>query len=149
MDFSVSAALFNRKELMSQHIVPMRVYFVIFFVLMILTATTVWVAFFDLGAWNDVVALGIASSKGMLVILYFMHVRYSSRLTWIFASVGFLFLIILLAFTMSDVLTRDWIPVSAGWVVGHSRISYCFEHYLQSNQFLTFCPLFPILLQVY
>jgi len=100
---------------MSQHIVPMRVYFVIFFTLMILTATTVWVAFFDLGAWNDAVALSIASTKGMLVILYFMHVRYSSRLTWIFASVGFLFLIILLAFTMSDVLTRDWIPVSAGW----------------------------------
>ena len=100
---------------MSQHIVPMRVYFVIFFALMILTATTVWVAFFDLGALNDAVALGIASTKAMLVILYFMHVRYSSRLTWIFASVGFFFLIILLAFTMSDVLTRDWIPVSAGW----------------------------------
>ena len=100
---------------MSQHIVPMRVYFVIFFVLMILTATTVWVAFFDLGAVNDAVALGIATTKAMLVILYFMHVRYSSKLTWIFAATGFLFLIILLAFTLSDVLTRDWIPVSAGW----------------------------------
>jgi len=77
---------------MSQHIVPMRVYFVIFFALMILTATTVWVAFFDLGAVNDAVALGIASTKAMLVILYFMHVRYGSRLTWIFAAVGFFFL---------------------------------------------------------
>ena len=93
----------------------MRVYFVIFFALMILTATTVWVAFFDLGAVNDAVALGIASTKAMLVILYFMHVRYSSRLTWIFAAVGFFFLLILLAFTLSDVLTRDWIPASAGW----------------------------------
>jgi len=100
---------------MSQHIVPMRVYFVIFFALLILTATTVWVAFFDLGALNDAVALGIASTKAMLVILYFMHVRYSSKLTWIFAAVGFFFLVILLAFTLSDVLTRDWIPVSAGW----------------------------------
>ncbi len=100
---------------MSQHIVPMRVYFVIFFALMILTATTVWVAFFDLGAVNDAVALGIASTKAMLVILYFMHVRYSSRLTWIFAAVGFFFLFILLAFTLSDVLTRDWIPVPGGW----------------------------------
>ncbi len=100
---------------MSQHIVPMRVYFVIFFSLLILTAVTVWVAFFDLGAVNDAVALGIASTKAMLVILYFMHVRYSSKLTWIFAATGFLFLIILLAFTLSDVLTRDWIPVSAGW----------------------------------
>jgi len=100
---------------MSQHIVPMRVYFIIFFALMILTATTVWVAFFDLGALNDAVALGIASTKAMLVILYFMHVRYSSKLTWIFAAAGFFFLVILLAFTLSDVLTRDWIPVSAGW----------------------------------
>ncbi|MCH7680350.1 cytochrome C oxidase subunit IV family protein [candidate division KSB1 bacterium] len=100
---------------MSQHIVPMRVYFVIFFSLLILTAVTVWVAFFDLGAVNDAVALGIATTKAMLVILYFMHVRYSSKLTWIFAATGFLFLIILLAFTLSDVLTRDWIPVSAGW----------------------------------
>ena len=100
---------------MSQHIVPMRVYFVIFFALMILTATTVWVAFFDLGPVNDAVALGIASTKAMLVILYFMHVRYSSRLIWIFAAVGFFFLFILLAFTLSDVLTRDWIPVSDGW----------------------------------
>ncbi len=100
---------------MSQHIVPMRVYFVIFFALMILTATTVWVAFFDLGPVNDAVALGIASTKAMLVILYFMHVRYSSRLTWIFAAVGFFFLFILLAFTLSDVLTRDWIPASGGW----------------------------------
>jgi len=100
---------------MSQHIVPMRVYFVIFFSLLILTAVTVWVAFFDLGAVNDAVALGIATTKAMLVILYFMHVRYSSKLIWIFAATGFLFLIILLAFTLSDVLTRDWIPVSAGW----------------------------------
>jgi len=100
---------------MSQHIVPMRVYFVIFFALMILTATTVWVAFFDLGPVNDAVALGIASTKAMLVILYFMHLRYSSRLTWIFAAVGFFFLFILLAFTLSDVLTRDWIPVPGGW----------------------------------
>ncbi len=100
---------------MSQHIVPMRVYFIIFLALMILTAITVWVAFFDLGAVNDAVALGIASTKAMLVILYFMHVRYSSKLTWIFAGVGFLFLVILLAFTMSDVLTRDWIPASSGW----------------------------------
>lgn len=100
---------------MSQHIVPMRVYFVIFFSLLILTAVTVWVAFFDLGAVNDAVALGIATTKAMLVILYFMHVRYSSKLTWIFAATGFLFLFILLAFTLSDVLTRDWIPVSAGW----------------------------------
>ncbi|MFQ5676692.1 MAG: cytochrome C oxidase subunit IV family protein [bacterium] len=107
---------------MAQHIVPTRVYFFVFAALMILTGTTVWVAFFDLGPLSDVVALGIASTKAMLVILYFMHVRYSSKLTWIFAAAGFFFLIILLAFTMGDVLTRDWISVPSAWSSGSATL---------------------------
>lgn len=105
---------------MAQHIVPKKVYYLVFAALMVLTATTVWVAFFDLGALNDVVALGIASTKAMLVILYFMHVRYSNKLIWIFAGAGFFFLIILLAFTVGDVLTRDWISVPLGWSSGNA-----------------------------
>ncbi|NIR51488.1 oxidase [candidate division KSB1 bacterium] len=100
---------------MSQHIVPQRVYLTIFLALIALTSLTVWAAFIDLGAFNDVVALGIAITKAMLVILYFMHVRYSSRLTWAFVAVGFLFLLILLVLTMSDILTREWIPPPSGW----------------------------------
>jgi len=100
---------------MAKHIVPKRVYFAVFFALMILTALTVWVAFFDLGAFSDVAAMGIAITKATLVILYFMHVRYSSGLTWVFVIAGFLFLVILLAFTMSDILTRDWPPSPQGW----------------------------------
>ncbi|RMF65911.1 MAG: caa(3)-type oxidase subunit IV [Calditrichaeota bacterium] len=100
---------------MAQHVVPKRVYFAVFFTLITLTGLTVWVAFYDLGPWNDVAALGIAMTKALLVILYFMHVRYSTRLTWAFVGAGFLFLIILLAFTMSDVLTRGWLTMPAGW----------------------------------
>ncbi len=100
---------------MSQHIVPKRVYFAVFFALITLTATTVWVAFQDLGPLNDVAALGIALTKATLVILYFMHVRYSSGLTWALVISGFLFLIILLVLTMSDIATRHWLAPPPGW----------------------------------
>jgi cytochrome c oxidase subunit 4 len=101
---------------MSKHIIPTRVYFLIFITLMVLTGVTVWVAFIDLGFMNDVVAMAIACTKATLVILYFMHVRYSSKLTWAFVAVGFFFLLILFGLTMSDYLTRDWIaaPTSMG-----------------------------------
>jgi cytochrome c oxidase subunit 4 len=64
-------------------------------------------AFIDLGAgWNTVVALAIAVGKALLVILYFMHLRYSDRLTWIFAGAGFFWLLILLGGTLDDFITR-------------------------------------------
>jgi cytochrome c oxidase subunit 4 len=100
---------------MSQHITPIRTYVAIFLTLMVFTAITVWVAFYDLGAMNDVAAMGIAVTKATLVILYFMNVRHSSRLTWAFIGAGFLFLIILLAFTMSDTLTRDLVNQPPPW----------------------------------
>lgn len=100
---------------MAKHIIPKRIYFAVFITLIFLTGLTVWVAFFDLGAFNNVAAIGIAIIKATLVLLYFMHVRYSQRLTWVFVAVGFLFLVILLAFTMSDVSTRDWPPSPRGW----------------------------------
>lgn len=89
----------------------LRVYFAVFAALCALTLLTVWSSAQPLGAWHTPVALMIASIKGMLVILYFMHVRWSSRLTWVFAGVGFLFLAILLAFTLSDFVTRDWLEL--------------------------------------
>ena len=69
---------------MSEHVVSRKVYFLIFGALMVLTAITVWVANLDLGRWNAIVALSIAVLKATLVVLYFMHVRYSSKLTWMF-----------------------------------------------------------------
>ncbi|RMD85885.1 MAG: hypothetical protein D6813_15635, partial [Calditrichaeota bacterium] len=79
------------------------------------TALTVWVAFFDLGFLNNVVALTIAVIKATLVVLFFMHVKYSSRLTRVFAIAGIFWLIILLSYTLSDVMTRTWTPQPEGW----------------------------------
>jgi cytochrome c oxidase subunit 4 len=93
---------------MSEHIVSKKVYFVIFGALMALTALTVWAANIDLGSekLNTVVALVIAVTKAMLVVLYFMHVRYSSRLTWVVVAGGFLWLMIMVGLTLSDYLSR-------------------------------------------
>jgi cytochrome c oxidase subunit 4 len=97
---------------MSGHIVPVRVYVTIFAVLLLLTATTVIVSGIDLGRMNTVVALTIAVTKALLVLLYFMHVRYGTRLTWLVVSAGFVWLGILILFTMSDVLTRSWVMLT-------------------------------------
>jgi cytochrome c oxidase subunit 4 len=98
---------------MSEHVVSKRLYYVIFGALIILTILTVAVARIDLGhGLNDVVALTIAVAKALLVVLYFMHVRYSSRLTWVFVAAGFFWLAILLVLTMSDYLTRWWLTLN-------------------------------------
>ena len=98
---------------MSEHIVSRRIYFAIFGVLMVFTGVTVWVANFDLpGPLNAIVALSIAVFKATLVVLYFMHVRYSSKLTWVFVCAGLIWLLILFAFTLSDYLTRGWVPIA-------------------------------------
>ena len=93
---------------MSEHIVPTRVYYTIFAALMVGTYLTVQAAFIDLGALNTVVALAIACTKAVLVILYFMHVRYSTRLTWAVVVASVFWLGILLALTFGDYLTRPW-----------------------------------------
>ena len=92
-------------------------YLVIFAALMVLLVLTVGAAFwFNLGRLNILLALAIATVKAALVVLFFMHVLYASRLTKIFVSAAFLWLAILFAFTFSDYLTRGWLPVSRGWV---------------------------------
>jgi cytochrome c oxidase subunit 4 len=97
---------------MSGHVVPIKVYVTIFAALLLLTATTVIVSGIDLGRLNTVVALTIAVTKALLVLLYFMHVRYGTRLTWLVVSGGFVWLGILILFTMSDVLTRSWVMLT-------------------------------------
>jgi len=93
---------------MAEHIVPTRVYYTIFAVLILCTGLTVMIAFVDLGALNTVAALAIAVFKAVLVILYFMHVKYSTRLTWAVVVGSVFWLGILLALTMGDYLTRVW-----------------------------------------
>ena len=97
---------------MAEHVVvPFRIYVTIFITLLLLTLVTVDVAFFNFGLMNIYLALAIATTKATLVILYFMHVRYAPSLTWVFAAAGFIWLIILLTFTLSDFLTRGWLPM--------------------------------------
>jgi cytochrome c oxidase subunit IV len=91
---------------MSGHISPKSTYYTIFGALMVLTAVTVAVAFVNLGSFNFPVALAIALTKATLVILFFMHVKYSSRLTQLFVGMAFFFLAILFGLTMTDYLSR-------------------------------------------
>ncbi|HBL29910.1 MAG TPA: hypothetical protein DD490_23985 [Acidobacteria bacterium] len=89
-----------------QHVTSVKLYLAIFFALMVGTALTVGVAKVDLGAWNDIVMLAVAVTKAVLVILFFMHVKYSTRLTALTAAGGFLFLGILLLYTLNDYFSR-------------------------------------------
>jgi cytochrome c oxidase subunit 4 len=91
------------------HVAPIRLYLTIFAALLVGTAVTVAVAFFDFGAMNNVIMLAIAITKALLVVLFFMHVRWGTRLTWVVAGAGFFWLLILFTITMSDYMTRGWI----------------------------------------
>jgi len=94
----------------NQHVLSVRFYALIFGLLLLLTLSTAGIAFIDLGGeLNSIVALTIAIAKALLVILFFMHVRYSSRLTWLFVGAGFFWLLILLTLTMTDPLSRGWL----------------------------------------
>lgn len=97
---------------MSAHVAPVGLYLRVFGALVALTILTVVVAFFDFGALNDVIMLTIAITKATLVVLYFMHVRWSEKLVWLFAGSGFLWLLILLAITFADYVSRDWVPLT-------------------------------------
>lgn len=91
------------------HTVERKTYFIVFGVLLFLTVVTTAVAFIELGRWNTVLALTIAVGKALLVALYFMHVRYSSRLTRVVLAAGLFWLGIMIGLTMSDYLSRHWL----------------------------------------
>ncbi|MEO8679414.1 MAG: cytochrome C oxidase subunit IV family protein [Vicinamibacterales bacterium] len=90
------------------HISPLSLYIGIFLALMVLTGITVYASFVNLGSFNAPVALAIAILKATLVILYFMHVKYSSKLTKLVVMTGLFFLAILLTETMMDYATRGF-----------------------------------------
>jgi cytochrome c oxidase subunit 4 len=94
---------------MSGHVAPKSMYYAVFAALIVGTALTVAVAFVDLGPMNNVLMLGIAMTKALLVILFFMHVRWSTRLTWVVVAAGFFWLVILFGLTMMDYMTRGWV----------------------------------------
>lgn len=95
---------------MSEHIVSLKIYVTIFLSLMVGTALTVWAGLTDFpGQLNVIIAMTIAVVKATLVVLYFMHMRYSSRLIWVVFTSALFWLVILFAFTFSDYWTRCWL----------------------------------------
>jgi len=96
-------------------VTPVRTYVIIWAILTILTFTTWGVAYIDMGRFNIVVALLIAFFKMSLVIFFFMHVKQESGLTKLFVAGGFLWMAILLALTLGDYLSRNWLPAGKMW----------------------------------
>jgi cytochrome c oxidase subunit 4 len=95
----------------NHHIIPVRTYLIVFALLMALLVITVTVSLFDFGMLNLFVALSIATVKAGLIMVYFMHLRYSSKLIWIFAGLGFFGLIIMILIAMGDYVARGGVIV--------------------------------------
>jgi cytochrome c oxidase subunit 4 len=94
---------------MSEHISSVKLYVGIWLALMVFTVLTVFAATLDLGVFNPIVALGIATTKAVLVVLFFMHVKYAhEKLTKLVIVTAIFFFLILLALTMADYGTRLW-----------------------------------------
>lgn len=88
---------------------PLRNYYMVYTALLALLVITVVVAQFSLGALGIVLAMIVAITKAALVFLYFMHLRHSSRLTWLFAGAGFVWLMIMFSFLLLDYISRGWV----------------------------------------
>jgi len=93
----------------SEHVISVKVYVAVFVTLLVMTAATTAISGIDLGPWNTVVALGIAVFKASLVVLFFMHARYSPRLTHMVILAGLFWLALLLLITFSDFASRGWL----------------------------------------
>jgi cytochrome c oxidase subunit 4 len=91
-----------------EHIVSPKIYITIWIILLIFTGLTTGVAFIDLGVFNPIIALAIAVTKATLVILFFMHVKYSPRVIALVIGCGLFFLSILMVLTTSDYISRAW-----------------------------------------
>jgi cytochrome c oxidase subunit 4 len=94
---------------MSNRVIQPATYWTVFASLIALTITTVGIGFVDLGQWHMVVGLAFAVAKALLVALFFMHLLYSSRLSWIMIGAGIFWLAILILLTLSDYTTRTWL----------------------------------------
>ncbi len=91
-----------------QHIVPPTAYLAVYVTLLVCTGLTTGAAFIDLKAFNPVLALAIACFKGTIVILFFMHVYFSSRLMKLTVAAGFFTFVVLIMMTLSDYMSRSW-----------------------------------------
>ena len=102
--------------LIHHHITPVTLYYKIFGLLMVLTVVTVLISRIDLGFMNIVMAVTIATIKATVVALFFMHLKYSAKVTWVAAAAGVIWLCVMLALTLADVLSRTWIPTPEAWL---------------------------------
>jgi cytochrome c oxidase subunit 4 len=98
---------------MAEHVVPRKTYIVVWVALMALMILTAGLSRINLGEWSTFIALAIAVIKALLVILFFMHVRYENqKIAWIVVIAGFFWLGILMALSMTDYLTRGYLGVA-------------------------------------
>jgi cytochrome c oxidase subunit 4 len=100
---------------MTEHVVSAKLYMVVFVLVVALMLVSVFLASAGMGQTYTFIALAIAACQAVLVILFFMHIRWSTRLIVLFAVGGFVWLAILIGFTLSDYLTRNWLPAPRGW----------------------------------
>lgn len=100
------------------HIAPIGLYIKVFLALFILTIVTYLVALVDLGKMSDVVAVGIALLKASLVVMFFMHLKYSAKILWLVAVSGLVMTIVMFCFTMSDYVSRaaPYVPYPEPWL---------------------------------
>jgi cytochrome c oxidase subunit IV len=100
---------------MSETIVPKKIYFLVWAALLVLLAVTVGVSYVHLGWLNPAVAVGIAALKAIIIILFFMHVRYGPKFLWVFVGAGFFWLGIMFVLALSDYMTRVYLPTPTIW----------------------------------
>jgi cytochrome c oxidase subunit 4 len=100
---------------MSETIVSKGTYVVVWLALLVLLAATVAVSYVHLGILNIIATIGIASIKALIIMMYFMHVRYSPRLTWVVVGAGFFWLAILFTLAFGDYYTRVYMPMPTDW----------------------------------
>jgi cytochrome c oxidase subunit IV len=91
-----------------QHIVSPVTYLIIFAILLVCTALTIGASYLEMGPWNPVIAIGIAVFKGTLVVLFFMHIKYSSKLMKLTVGAGLFTFLILVGMSLADYMSRAW-----------------------------------------
>ena len=96
---------------MSEHIVPVRSYYAVYMLLMVLLVATVGAAFIDMGPFNLAVSMAIAVTKAVFILLIFMHVKQSEPMVWVYSVAAFAFLAILIMLTLGDYLSRGMVPI--------------------------------------
>jgi cytochrome c oxidase subunit 4 len=94
---------------MADHTISLRTYFAVFFALLLLLAATIGVSYIDLGPFNFAMAMTIATAKALLVVVYFMHLRFSRNLIRLFAAAGFVWMGVLIGGTLNDYYSRGWL----------------------------------------